>query len=408
MLLPIRTDRPRIRPAYLTIVLIVVCVAVQVLARVLGNRPISEPPFTAPYLIHDFGLWGDRPGAILNWVTHMFIHGDELHLLGNMLFLWVFGSVLEDALHPWGLAALYLGGGLIAALTQITVGSLTGADMHLPMVGASGAIAAVMGLFMVRFYRTQVEIFVWFHCSFWVRALSVLAGWGVLQVLQGLVAARTGDYSVAYWCHVGGFLTGAVAAPFVGGTTGARKEFITDDPEENVEYVRRCEKVEQAEKALAADPGNAFLMRKLAQMQRYAGEYESATCTYQRAVYRFATRGQLDLAVEVYLELLHHNEAAVLPPETQLQLAQHMEANRLTQAVRSYQILAHGHPTRPEGEHALLRLAALYRHSLGQPHEALRCLEDFLQRYPHSQWAGEARQAHAELQFQLYGGRLRA
>lgn len=393
MLLPIRTDRPRIRPAYFTIFVIAACIAVQVVASLLPEGRI----------IQSFGLWGDRPGDLIKWLTHQFVHGDELHLVGNLLFLWVFGSVLEDALRPWGLALLYLGGGLLAAAAQVTVGSLTGADMHVPMVGASGAIAAVMGLFMVRFYRTQLEIFLWFNCSFWIQAVWALAIWGGLQALQGVVAARSGDYSVAYWAHLGGFLTGLAVAPFVGGTTGARKEFITDDPETNVEYVRRCEKVARAEKELAADPDNAFLMRRLAQLQRYAGEYDHATATYQRTIYRFARKGQLDLAVEVYLELLDINEAAVMPPDIQLQLAQQMEHARLLQSVRSYQLLAERHATRPEGEHALLRLAALYQGSLGQPQEAARCLETFLQRYPHSQWAPEARHTLEGLRLRLCG-----
>ena len=399
MLLPIRTDRPRIRPAYLTLVLMAICIAVQIAARVWGEVEVEEDVW-APRMIVFFGLWGDRPGDWVKWLTHMFVHGDELHLAGNMLFLWVFGSVLEDVLRPWGLLALYVIGGLIAAATQLTVGSLSGADMHLPMVGASGAIAAIMGLFMVRFYRTQVEIFIWFHYSVWVQAVWALAVWAALQLFEGMLATQTGDYSVAYWCHLGGFLTGAAVAPFIGGASGARKEFVTSDPDTNVEYVRRGEIVEKAQKALSADPGNAYLMRKLAQVQRYAGDYEDATATYQRAVYRFATRGMMDQAAEVYVELLSHNDTAVLPPEIQLKLAQHMEPTRLAQAVRSYQVLALNHPTRPEGEHALLRLAALYQHSLGQPQEALRCLYDFLQRYPHSEWAPEARQTYELLHLQ--------
>src|SRR4051812_40788838 len=126
--LPIRTDRPRIRPAYLTIALIVVNVLVhvysmvtppmEVAAVVAGQRVMVDEP----RLIMEYGLWGSHP-TLLTFFTHMFIHGGLLHLMGNMLFLWIFGSLIEDALRPWGLALLYLGGGFLAALAHIGISS---------------------------------------------------------------------------------------------------------------------------------------------------------------------------------------------------------------------------------------------------------------------------------------------
>jgi rhomboid family protein len=407
LILPIRTDRPRIRPAYLTIVLMVICTLVQIASRLIGDVPVTVGMQTVeePRLIVEYGLWGNHPEQLLNWLTHMFIHGDELHLIGNMLFLWIFGSLIEDAIRPWGLAALYVAGGVMAALAHILISTLFGDAVDVPMVGASGAVAAIMGLFMLRFYKTQVEIFYWFYYvrgTFWVQSIWALAFWVGLEVIDGVISAGQGS-GVAHWAHVGGFAAGAAAAPFVGGISAAKKEYITDDPETNVEYVRRSEQVMQAERALKADSGNGYLMRKLAQAYRYAGDYEEATQTYQRCVYRFATRNMMDQAGEVYLELIEHNEAAVLPPEVQLKLAQHLESSRITQAVWSYQFLARHHPTRPEGEHSLLRLAAIYSQTLNQPHEAMRCLYEFLMRYPNSKWAPEARQTYDNLMLQ-WGG----
>lgn len=406
LILPFRTDRPRIRPAYLTISLIVICTVVQVISRLSGEIPVSISGEQAEIgrVIAEYGLWGDRPGDILKWFTHMFVHGDELHLIGNMLFLWIFGSLIEDTLRPWGFALLYLGGGILAAVAHVVISAAMGENVSVPMVGASGAIAAIMGLFMLRFYKTQVEIFYFFgfffRGTFWIQSVWALAIWIGLEVLDGFLTAGSGS-GVAHWAHVGGFAAGLAAAPFVGGISAAKKEYITDDPETNVEYVRRSEGVAQAEKALKADPGNAYLMRRLAQAQRHAGDYEEATSTFQRCVYRFASRNMMPQAVEVYLELIDYNDAAVLPPEIQLKLAQALEPLKLSHAVWSYQVLAQKHPTRPEGEHALLRLAALYSQSLGQPDQAMRCLHEFLARYPHSQWSAEARQAYETLKLQL-------
>lgn len=409
LLLPIRTDRPRIRPAYLTLALITVNTLVQVLARVLPKLDpfrFGPVPFDVhyqgrlihvpmPWMIHHFGLWGNHP-TVLTMFSHQFVHADELHLLGNMLFLWIFGSLIEDVLRPWGLAALYLGGGLMAGFSQIAMATLMGYDVAVPLVGASGAIAAIMGLFALRFYKTRIEIFWWFFVkgSFWVQSIWALGVWVGLEVLEGLVSTGHG---VAHWAHVGGFFAGLLAAPFLGSVSAAKREYFTDDPETNVEYIRRHEQVTAAERALKADPQNVALMRKVAIALRRAGEYEEATRAYERCVYRLVTLGQLDQAALLYLELLQYNDSVLFPPEIQLKLAVQLESTQVALAFNYYQYLFAHYPMRSEGEYSLLRLATLYGEYYRQPQEALRCLTDFLYRYPNSQWIDDARRFHDNL-----------
>lgn len=409
LLLPIRTDRPRIRPAYLTITLIVINTLIHVYGLTLP--PVEETvsglahPVSMDPLVAQYGLRGSDP-TLFTFFSHMFIHGSIMHLVGNMLFLWIFGSLIEDAIRPWGFAAVYFGGGIMAALGHIGMSLAMGHPVDVPMVGASGAIAALMGLFMLRFYKTRVQVFYFFFFflrgTFWVASIWALLYWIALEVFNGVVASlEDGGGGVAHWAHVGGFVAGAIAAPFLGSITAAQKEYFSDDPGTNVEYVRRNEQVSQAERALRADPGNAYLMRRLAQAYRYAGEYEHATNVYQQSVVRFATRGLMEQATEVYIELLEYNDGAVLPSEVLARLAQALEASRLPLAVWTYQALLARYPVSPEAEHALLRLSGLYSHSLSQPHEALRLLHEFLERYPHSQWAAQARQARDALAGQL-------
>lgn len=407
LLVPIGTDRPRLRPSYATIALIAINVAVhlysvtQPMVPIPGLSEVNGAAPLAPAVVVNYGLWGSHP-TLLTLFTHQFIHGGWLHLIGNMLFLWVFGSLIEDALRPWGLTLLYLGGGLCAAIAHVSVSRALGHDVNVPMVGASGAVAAIMGLFMLRFYKTRVQIFYFFmwylRGTFWVQSVWALAIWAGLELAEGLLSARgTHGGGVAHWAHVGGFAAGALAAPFVGSLTAAQKEYFTDDPETNVEYLRRHEEASQAERALAADPGNAYLMRRAAQHHRHAGEYEAATQVYQRCVYRFATRNMTEQAAEVYLELMEYNEAATVPPDVRLQVAQVLEGKHLPWSIWSYQYLTVNHVTRPEAEFALLRLAAIYLHTTGQTAEAQRCLQDFFLRYPNSQWIGEAKQAYGAL-----------
>jgi membrane associated rhomboid family serine protease len=406
MLIPFRTDRPRLRPAYLTITLIVVntlihfyqmtvpevTIPVQIGGQIYG---IEQSP-----LVLQHGLWGSHP-TLAAIFSHMFLHADLFHLAGNMLFLWLFGSLIEDAIRPWGLAALYVGGGIAAAAAHISMTRAMGGNLNVPMIGASGAIAAVMGLSMLRFYKTRVQIFYWIYSvrgTFWAQSLWALLVWVGKEVLDGVLDPAGG---VAHWAHVGGFAAGAVVAPFIGSVKAAKSEYFTDDPADNVEYLKRSEQVAGAERALRGEPNNAYLMRRLAAAQRHAGEYERAVETYQRCISSFASRNLLDQAADVYLELMEYNENAALPPEMRLQIARHMEQNRPKEAAVAYRLQLEQFPEHPTAELALLRLSALYIQKLSQPREGARYLDQFLQRYPNSQWAEGARREREKLEQQI-------
>ena len=144
--------------------------------------------------------------------TSMFLHGGILHLLGNMLFLWVFGASVEDRLGHFPYLMFYLICGLGAGITHI----LANWGSTVPSIGASGAISGVMGAYIVLFPRskilTLVPIIIFF---FTVRlpAILFLGYWFLIQFVSGFVALGDVDQSgVAWWAHIGGFLLGAFLA----------------------------------------------------------------------------------------------------------------------------------------------------------------------------------------------------
>lgn len=150
-------------------------------------------------------------------LTSMFLHGDWLHLLGNLWFLWLFGDNVEDDLGHGAFVGFYVVCGLGAALTQMVIDP----GAAVPMVGASGAISGVMGAYIVRFPHVPVRvlaILVIFVTVLRVPALLVLGYWFVLQLLGGLPQLGGHAAGVAFWAHVGGFVTGAAIAL----ATGAR------------------------------------------------------------------------------------------------------------------------------------------------------------------------------------------
>lgn len=183
----------------------------------------------AVFLLSWFGLdevalgwfwvdWGLVPAAVIQgqqlwgFVTSMFLHGGWMHLIGNMLFLWIFGDNLEERFGRAGYLGFYLASGLAAGLLQVASDPWS----TVPMVGASGAIAGVMGAYLLLFPRAKVDILlilIVFFKVFSIPAWIMLGLWFGLQVFNGLtVPSEMGG--VAYWAHAGGFIAGmAMAVP---------------------------------------------------------------------------------------------------------------------------------------------------------------------------------------------------
>jgi len=160
--------------------------------------------------------WSVVPAEIAagrHWVTlltAMFMHGGWMHILGNMVFLWAFGPEIESAMGPLRYLTFYLLGGLAASLAQIAVMS----HSTIPNLGASGAIAGVMGAFIVTYPRDQIKTLLllgWFTRVTFIPAALLIGFWFLTQLFNqiGAVAGVHSD-SVAYMAHVGGFIFGAV------------------------------------------------------------------------------------------------------------------------------------------------------------------------------------------------------
>ncbi len=159
-----------------------------------------------------FMNWGMVPNNLLQedgfktLFTHMFLHAGWMHLVGNMLFLWIFGDNMEDSFGHVGFAVFYILAGLTAAALQIAADP----SSPVPMVGASGAIAGVLGGYLLLFPKARVDvlvIFLIFFRVFTIPAWVVLGVWIGFQLFQG--ATDTSD-GVAYLAHVGGFVGGFV------------------------------------------------------------------------------------------------------------------------------------------------------------------------------------------------------
>lgn len=203
---PIRDHNPSLTTPFVTYGLI----ALNVLVFILG-WPLENDPRALAQFYFDWALIPAKADP-LTYISSQFMHGGLLHLGGNMLFLWIFGDNLEEEMGHSPFLAFYLLGGVVAGLAQ------TAADpgSMIPMVGASGAIAAVMGGYLLLFPKARVDvliIFIIFFRIFPIPAWIVLGIWFAIQMFSG-VNTPTDMGGVAYWAHAGGFMAGlAMVAP---------------------------------------------------------------------------------------------------------------------------------------------------------------------------------------------------
>ena len=157
---------------------------------------------------------GPEPWGI-SWVTAMFLHGSWAHILGNMLFLAIFGKNVEDAFGRLGYLVFYFAGGLVAIATQTTMTLIAGtaADARVPTLGASGAIAAVLGAYLILYPGSRVLSLIGI-IPIWIPAWVFLGLWFLYQLVAGgfgLYSTRADGGGVAFFAHVGGFLFGVLA-----------------------------------------------------------------------------------------------------------------------------------------------------------------------------------------------------
>jgi membrane associated rhomboid family serine protease len=210
---PLRDDRPTYTAPVVTTLLIVACALVFFFE-------LSLDEYSRDYFIN---LWGVVPAHLrpVTLLTSLFIHGGWSHIIGNMLFLWAFGKSLEDALGHTKFLSFYLIGGVAAGLTHVAFNSNT----TLPTVGASGAIASVMGAYLVKFPRAKIHtlVFLFFFVTMAdIPAAFILLYWFVTQLFSeygSITQTQVINGGVAYAAHIGGFVTGMILVQFMGART---------------------------------------------------------------------------------------------------------------------------------------------------------------------------------------------
>jgi membrane associated rhomboid family serine protease len=224
-MIPLRDNNPRRTVPVVTYVLIVLNVLGFVWELSLGGQ-LDRAIFAVAFIPARFWLTGYYVNDVLAIVTSMFLHGGFLHIAGNMLYLWIFGDNIEDRLGHGKYLVFYLLCGIIATLAHAFFSPAS----RIPTIGASGAIAGVLGAYLVLYPHARVTTIIPIFFFITVReipAVFILGFWFVLQLLSGIGSLGVPDAQdlggVAFFAHIGGFIAGMVLVFLFGGTQRARR-----------------------------------------------------------------------------------------------------------------------------------------------------------------------------------------
>lgn len=332
------------------------------------------------------------------WITTLFIHGGWLHLGFNMLFLWVFGRSLEDAMGTVLYTATYLAAGISATLLHfITTKAFDPAGMTMPCLGASGAISGLMGVFAVRFYQTRIHF--WYLLLFRPGTFAIGSLWGIGLWVVNEVAGGILDIvcpglggGVAHWAHIGGFVFGMGYAFLVRLQHEARSEYQLDDASHLFlagDYDRAGD---HAQGLLHREPDNVDAHLLAARAHHQLGATAKALAHFSK-VLRLHLLTDSPEVLDVYREMIRNYPQAVLDVRTQFAVASRLaQAGDHKAASLAFLKVARHYPRTPEAQTSLLKCGLLCLDSLQQPEKAVEFFEALLNRYPLSEWRSFARQ----------------
>jgi membrane associated rhomboid family serine protease len=344
-----------------------------------------------------FIRWGFIPARFSLWklFLSLFLHASFLHLFGNMLFLWAVGCNLEDDWGWWGFLICYLLSGVMAWGLHM----LRQPDSLIPGVGASGAIAGIMGVFLVKYYSVKIKFLYIFLLRFWKPvgfftsyAYIVIPFWFLLQI----IGTRSGGESgTAYWAHIGGFLFGSLFA-------GSFKllglgEGLFDAPASMaaVSGLPRIDLdvplVKQAKAALEADPRNVRTYFYFGRAFASRGMEKNAAMVYNMGLdvlFRSPESGSSGSLAVVFRELSETGFLDRLTEKNLYRLAAGMHRSGIGQeAVSLYMMYARHYPSGRAREKSLVQSYLLLRDRIGDREKAEKMLDYLRREYPDSDFA---------------------
>ncbi len=333
------------------------------------------------------------------FLTYMFFHAGAAPLLLNMFYLWVFGAGVEEAVGKIKMLLLYAGAGCAGGMLQwlAAIRLLPAAQAAQPIVGASAACAGLIGIYAARYYRAKLSfVFLPYRPSV-VALVSFFLGYEMLMGIWSVLQNQTQD-GVAHWAHVGGFVFGLAAAQIMGLIKLGQKAYLQQDAEHALSRANAGAAMRRWESLLKREPDNLLAQEKLADCWLLLGDTEQAAAILYTGICSALQHGKRTNAARIActLEKRNINLPPLKPAELYLTAGALEEMEEWALAQQIYYNIAHKHSDAPEAEIALLKSASLALRC-HQEHEAAEILANFVQRFPASQWAAQAKEMQRTL-----------
>jgi len=390
--LPIATDRRPKRTPYVTYALAGVSIVVAVW-WILGTGKDGD-------VLRDLAFVPAYP----TWhgmLTHMFMHNGWMHLMSNMLFLFIFGPNVEDAMGHVVFGCSYLVCGVSAAMLHLAVTAASSPEqLTVSTVGASGAVFGLLGLFVVRFYRTNIRILYVLWVLVYIRGGTFLVpsvvGIGIKfaqELFYGMLDTAGAVSGVAHWAHIGGFVFGMGYALLIGMESEGTTEYSLDDAEQSAKQATWGSALTHAKRALEQDPTNT--QAHLIAAQGYAEHLDagSALKHYLQAIEVLIEQRQYSRVAETYRAIEESVPQAAIPARQHFSIAAALaRAGSYSEAARAYQRIARGTQDWTDWETALLRLGQVCLQYTGDLDTAEAAFQAVLKQRPDSEMAAHARE----------------
>ena len=347
------------------------------------------------------------PGAFERWglipkhphftalLTGIFLHVSVGHLFWNMVFLWLFGPHVEEAIGREAFLALYLGGGIAAGLLHMAIILARGEIVAVPLVGASGAISAILAPFAIRFHRAQIKLY-WLPAALafpsWsqleVPAVAGLGLWLLQNIGGGLLFLwKPEPGGTAYWAHIGGFVFGLVAAELTGLLRDGRQDYLLQDARTAAAEGDTEAAVRTYHTYLDRDSENAVVRAEMTRLLAIGSDTDRVEAGLEMLG---ATRGFLKqedspAAAKCAGDARALGLPLLLSPHERLRLAGAAEGvGDAETAITLLRAIMEETADAPEDQMARLKLGQLLRRD--HPEEAETILTGFLLKYPQSEW----------------------
>ncbi|MCX6343761.1 MAG: rhomboid family intramembrane serine protease [Armatimonadetes bacterium] len=323
-------------------------------------------------------------------ISASFLHDGYIHLSINMLLLYFFGRSMEWAMGRLELVLFYVGACLASAIMYVAIihAALPPYYATRVVVGASGAVAGVMGLYAVRYHRKMIKM-----GGVEVSALLLIMLWLLMQVGFGVIALYREDFLglrlryVAYWSHLGGFAFGIITALIANMALHGEREYLIAEGKRNYDQGNLLEAAQNYETLLRHDPDNAFAYAELGRLWAIMEEEAQSLPHYRKAVKLYIREGHEDLAIKAAAEMKKFWPDFMLSSGERFRLASYLEEmGQPERAILAFEEIFDKSPASNEAQMSLLKAGHLQLASLRKPDATINTLTKFLDCYPESEW----------------------